>query len=93
MIKKTTGRRGLYMGVNPYLYIAPALIALAVVVLLPLLYAFFLSLQKTQGLKGTFVGLANYAAILKEEYFWQSTGERPTLPWSRWGWNSFWACW
>ena len=62
------------MGVNPYLYIAPALIALAVVVLLPLLYAFFLSLQKTQGLKGTFVGLANYAAILKEEYFWQSTG-------------------
>lgn len=74
MIKKTTGRRGLNMGVNPYLYIAPALIALAVVVLLPLLYAFFLSLQKTQGLKGTFVGLANYAAILKEEYFWQSTG-------------------
>lgn len=73
-MKKNMARRGLDMGVHPYLYIAPALIALTAVVLLPLLYAFYLSLFKTQGLNGTFVGLANYISILKEDYFWESTG-------------------
>lgn len=73
-MKKNTARRGLDMGVHPYLYIAPALIALTAVVLLPLVYAFFLSLFKTHGLKGTFVGLANYISILSEGYFWKSTG-------------------
>ncbi len=62
------------MGVNPYLFIAPALIALAAIVLLPLLYSFYLSLFKTQGLNRTFVGLQNYLSILKEPYFWQSAG-------------------
>lgn len=74
MRKKTVGRRGIDMGTHPYLFITPALIALSAVVLLPLLYALYLSLFRTQGLNGTFVGLANYIEILKESYFWESAG-------------------
>lgn len=74
MNKNRTGRRGLKDGTLPYLYIAPALIALAGVVLIPLLYALFLSVFKTQGTERTFVGLDNFISILKEDYFWSSIG-------------------
>lgn len=56
------------------MYIAPALIALSVVILIPLIYSFVLSFFKTQGPNSTFVGFANYLDILKQEYFWKSTG-------------------
>lgn len=60
-------------GTRPYLYVAPSLIALGAVVLLPLLYAFYLSFFKTQGLTDAFVGFRNYIDILKQQFFWEST--------------------
>ena len=66
-----TGRRN---GRRPYLYLAPAFLLLAAVILIPLLYALYLSFFKTQGVNREFVGLANYIDILKQSYFWASTG-------------------
>lgn len=71
---KKQHRSGVELGTHPYFYIAPSLVALIAVVLVPLLYALYLSLYKTQGLNSTFVGLSNYTDILKQRYFWESTG-------------------
>ena len=54
-------------------YIAPALIVILLVIVFPLIYAFYISLQKVSGASHTFIGLANYSNILKSDYFWQST--------------------
>jgi len=58
----------------PYLLMAPALILLTVLTLVPLVYSIFLSFYDAQlgfGL-GRFVGLDNYSAVLQDPRFWAS---------------------
>ena len=58
----------------PYLFIFPAFILIFTVVIYPLLYSFYISLNNIQGKTTIFVGLSNYIDILGSEYFWHSTG-------------------
>jgi multiple sugar transport system permease protein len=54
------------------LFIAPVLLFLACVIVLPLAHAFWTSLHRTRGLSMTFIGLGNYVRVLEEEAFWHS---------------------
>jgi multiple sugar transport system permease protein len=57
----------------PYALIAPALLTLAVVALVPFLYTVYLSLHEIRHAQvGGWAGLANYAALVKNARFWQS---------------------
>ena len=64
----------------PVLFVAPALLLLALFTFAPAVYAFYLSLMKTHvtgGLLGTstaqvFAGLSNYASTFKDPQFWSS---------------------
>jgi multiple sugar transport system permease protein/N,N'-diacetylchitobiose transport system permease protein len=58
---------------NPIWFILPAVIVLISVIVIPLLYAFFLSLMQTQGLNRSWTGLKNYADILSQRFFWESS--------------------
>jgi len=56
-----------------YLFMAPALLVLGTFVVLPILYAVFLSLQKVQllgGIEYEFVGLRNFARLQADERVW-----------------------
>lgn len=56
-----------------YLFMAPALLVMGTFVLLPILYAIFLSVQKVQLLGGIayeFVGLRNFARLLADDRVW-----------------------
>jgi multiple sugar transport system permease protein len=55
-----------------YLFLAPALLFLAGVIVLPLAHAFWTSFHRIRGLSATFVGLANYARVLEDDIFWHS---------------------
>ena len=59
--------------ISPYLYLLPALVLLVMFRLLPILMSFGLSFfdLDIKG-NGVFIGLANYAEILKDRVFWQS---------------------
>ncbi len=59
--------------VSPYLYILPALVLLVAFRLVPILMSFGLSFfdLDIKG-NGVFIGLANYANILKDDVFWKS---------------------
>jgi multiple sugar transport system permease protein len=56
---------------TPYLFIAPAVLVLVVVVILPILYSFFISFFRYQlnapQLGARFVGLENYAALFSDQ--------------------------
>jgi multiple sugar transport system permease protein len=55
------------------LLIAPAHALIAAVILLPALYLVWLSFQQSSfGIQASFVGLANYAKILADGYFWRA---------------------
>jgi multiple sugar transport system permease protein len=64
----------------PLLFVAPALLLLALFTFAPAIYAFYLSLMKTHvtgGLLGTstaqvFAGFGNYASTFKDPQFWSS---------------------
>jgi multiple sugar transport system permease protein len=57
-----------------YAFLTPTLILLGVFVLLPLVGAVVISLQKTNGFgAGTFTGLENYARLVRDPVFWRST--------------------
>ncbi|MBP2418060.1 carbohydrate ABC transporter permease [Microlunatus capsulatus] len=57
-----------------YTFLAPNLVLLGVFVLLPLVGAAVLSLQRTDGFgAGRFVGLDNYARLVGDGLFWRST--------------------
>jgi ABC-type sugar transport system permease subunit len=58
----------------PYLFIFPAFVLILAVIIYPLLYSFYISLNNVQGKATIFVGLKNYIDILGSDYFWQSTG-------------------
>jgi ABC-type sugar transport system permease subunit len=57
----------------PYLFIAPFFILFAVFFLYPILFSLWLSLHDTRGLGQTrFVGLGNFALLLRDQFFWGS---------------------
>jgi len=59
----------------PYLLIAPTMIVLTVVSLIPFLYAVYLSFHSVKfGRVGDFAGFANYAVLLADPRFWNSMG-------------------
>lgn len=55
-----------------YLFIAPAFLLLAAIILYPLIHAFQTSLHRTRGLRIDFIGLGNYEKVLAEPAFWDS---------------------
>lgn len=58
--------------VHGYLFLAPALLFLAAVIVLPLGHAFWTSLHRVRGLNVSFVGLGNYVRVLSDDAFWHS---------------------
>lgn len=57
----------------PYFLIAPTMITLVIVGLVPFLYAAFISFHEVKyGRVGDFAGFANYSALLSDPQFWQS---------------------
>lgn len=57
-----------------YSFLAPNLAVLGLFVLLPLGWAFVISLQRTNGFgEGDFVGLGNYERLVSDPLFWRST--------------------
>jgi multiple sugar transport system permease protein len=66
-------RQGEQENLVGYLFIAPTLLVLGTFVVLPILYAVFLSLHKVQLLGGIayeFVGLRNFARLAKDDLIW-----------------------
>lgn len=59
--------------ISPYLYILPALFLLLLFRLIPIVMSFLISFFDW-GITGTgkFIGLANYAEMMKDKVFWQS---------------------
>ncbi len=58
-----------------YGFLAPNYLLLLVFVLVPLVGAFFVSLQRTDGFgDGTFAGLDNYARLVGDPLFWRALG-------------------
>src|SRR5947209_10482041 len=61
---------------SPYLYIAPFFLVFGTFGLFPLLYTGYLSLsgwrEDQDGSQGSFVGLANYARLLHDQFFWNA---------------------
>ena len=60
-----------------YVFMLPALLIIGTFVVLPILYALFLSLQKVQllgGIEYEFVGLRNYSRLLQDDLFWIALG-------------------
>jgi lactose/L-arabinose transport system permease protein len=56
-----------------YLFISPFFILFAVFMLFPFLYSFWISLHNWDGISvPTFVGLANYKGLLRDDLFWKS---------------------
>lgn len=55
-----------------WFFLAPTLLFLACVILLPLAHAFWTSFHRIRGLSATFVGFANYARVLGDDVFWHS---------------------
>ncbi len=56
-----------------YGFLVPSLLLLGLFVFLPLVWAFLVSLQRTNGFgDGVFVGLANYQRLLSDGAFWRA---------------------
>lgn len=67
----TWGRRGRWYAVA---FLAPVMLFLGAVIVVPLVHALWTSLYRVRGLTRTFVGLANYERILGDDAFWHSLG-------------------
>lgn len=57
-----------------FLFLAPVLLFLGAVIVVPLGHAFWTSLHRVRGLNKTFVGLDNYQRALTDDTFWHSLG-------------------
>ena len=55
-----------------YAFLAPVLLFLAAVIVLPLGHALWTSLHRVRGLSRTFVGLGNYERVFADDAFWHS---------------------
>jgi alpha-glucoside transport system permease protein len=59
--------------IRPWLFLAPAIIALSLYLAYPVFATAWLSLHQQRGVQGAeFVGLANYASMMAEPKFWES---------------------
>lgn len=68
-----------YRKYEPWLYLAPMFIMLILVFAYPVVRLFTMSLQRTSGGQETFVGLANYAILFKDDVFIQAVKNNLTL--------------
>jgi multiple sugar transport system permease protein len=58
-----------------YAFVTPTVVLLGLFVFVPLAWAVFISLQRTDGFgQGSFVGLDNYTRLLGDGRFWRATG-------------------
>lgn len=60
-----------------YLFIAPTILVMGTFVVLPILYAVFLSLHKVQllgGVKYEFIGFGNFSRVVEDERVWIALG-------------------
>jgi multiple sugar transport system permease protein len=66
-------QRTIYWG---YLFVAPFVIVFLVFTLYPTLYTFTLAFTDLQGLRNDFrfVGFRQFAALIKDQYFWEAIG-------------------
>lgn len=55
-------------------FLAPAVVFLCLVIVVPLGQAFWTSLHRIRGLRSSFVGVENYLRVLADEAFWSSLG-------------------
>ncbi len=75
---RTPGRRnrggpGVRETLAGYAFLTPTMLLLGLFVLLPLVGALVISFQRTNGFgAGTFVGLDNYARLVRDPLFWRS---------------------
>jgi multiple sugar transport system permease protein len=68
-------RRRLRRALTPYLFLSPFLIAFAIFVVFPLLYALWLSLYRTKLVGGrSFVGIENYVKAINDPALWSGIG-------------------
>ncbi len=67
-------KRSFLFRAYPYALIAPALLLVIGVSLYPMIYSFWLSLQRTRRGVQEFVGLRNFEIILNSRDFWNSLG-------------------
>lgn len=85
-VRARARRRGLFVEIArhwaDYLYVAPAIVTMFVVIGYPMIYTIYLSFFETPASSANwyFVGLDNYTAILSDGNFWQIT--RNTLYWT-----------
>lgn len=73
LTRKRNDRPRLQEDVTGYLFMAPALLVLGVFVILPILYAVYLSFQKVQllgGIRYEFVGLRNFGRLVEDDRVW-----------------------
>lgn len=73
MRRQKSVRQGDQENLVGYLFMAPALLILGTFVVLPILYAVFLSVHKVQllgGVKYEFVGLQNFARLQEDDLIW-----------------------
>ena len=68
-----------YRKYEPWLYLAPMFIVLILVFAYPVVRLFTMSLQRTSGGRETFVGLANYSILFKDDVFIQAVKNNLTL--------------
>lgn len=67
-------RRRILDALTGYAFLAPSLVLLGVFLFVPLVGAFVISLQQTNGFgDGVFVGLDNYGRLLTDPAFWRAT--------------------
>lgn len=58
-----------------YLFIAPFFIVFVIFGLYPILYTFFLSFHKWDGISDTiFIGVKNFETLINDKFFWQALG-------------------
>lgn len=65
-------RRPSYAGLEPWLYLSPAIVLLVVVLLVPLVVGIGYSFRKFTAFKSEFVGLAQYEAMLSDPVLHQA---------------------
>lgn len=63
--------RKLYRGLRPYIFLAPFLFTFFAFTVVPLIYAIYISLFRTELIGGTkFVGFSNYVSVFQNSQFW-----------------------
>ncbi len=75
LVPKKGKKRGSYKikeTITGYIFVAPMLMGMCVFTIYPVISAFLISLKRTAGIGGTWIGLANYKYVLKDSNFWRA---------------------